>query len=443
MTERPRAADGPAAAAGVDLTPPKDLPAFARSAYESMPQLPPLTLTALQDGTTKRRIYVDGSGAVRIETFASPDATEPNGYEIYSGTSIARLVTIGLRAPLGSTGYGEIGEDPRVFVYAAMQAPWDGGAPVPGCEVATSPGEEYVAEPGRAWQYVGVETVAGRPTHHISCGGHDRWLDIETRLTLRDQTSAGISEVTEIAFGQPPADLFDNRQPEGVALISEEEYSCATDPVCMASPRPVPTLLPAPEGAEPLADLDVLIASALAADDALPAYEVVVAGSDTKNSGSTQRRVHHDGSGRYRVEWTQEPSYGPPSIWLVGDDYSYMTETTTDGASVFWRKQPSPGQEGRSGSYPLELPAECESGWQYLGVDLILDRPADHVGCPFDFGLTEYWIDRETHLVMRLVSPGDPGDPLSGTYVEEVVELQFVDQAPELFELPEGADVRP
>ena len=272
---------------------------------------------------------------------------------------------------------------------------------------------------------------------------HDRWLDIETRLTLRDQTSAGISEVTEITFGQPPADLFDNRRPEGVASISEEEYSCATDPVCMASPRPVPTLLPAPEGAEPPADLAALIASALAADDALPAYEVVVAGSDTKNPGSSQRRVHHDGSVRYRVEWTQEPSYGPPSIWLVGDDYSYMTETTTDGASVFWRKQPSPGQEGRSGSYPLEIPDDCESGWQYLGADLILDRPADHVACAGDFGSTEYWIDRETHLVMRVVSPGDPSDPRSGTYVEEVVELQFADQPPEVFELPEGADVRP
>ena len=89
----------------------------------------------------------------------------------------------------------------------------------------------------------------------------------------------------------------------------------------------------------------------------------------------------------------------------------------------------------------IEVPDECEGGWQYLGVDMILDRPADHLGCPGDYGLTESWIDRETHLVMRVTTP--PGDAQSGTFIEEITELQLVEQAPELFELPEGADVRP
>ena len=68
-----------------------------------------------------------------------------------------------------------------------------------------------------------------------------------------------------------------------------------------------------------------------------------------------------------------------------------------------------------------------------------VNRPADHIGCAGDTASTEYWIDRETHLVMRRLTSGDPQ---AGTDVEEVVDLEFVDQAPELFQLPDGADVR-
>ena len=89
------------------------------------------------------------------------------------------------------------------------------------------------------WRYVGLEYVAGRPTHHVACVG-DLWIDIETRLILRTQGPAvddagqpipvESTEVTEIAFGEQPAALFE--PPEGLARISEEEYSayiCARD----------------------------------------------------------------------------------------------------------------------------------------------------------------------------------------------------------------------
>ena len=89
------------------------------------------------------------------------------------------------------------------------------------------------------WRYVGLEYVAGRPTHHVACVG-DLWIDIETRLILRTQGPAvddagqpipvESTEVTEIAFGEQPAALFE--PPEGVARMSAEEYSayiCARD----------------------------------------------------------------------------------------------------------------------------------------------------------------------------------------------------------------------
>ena len=89
------------------------------------------------------------------------------------------------------------------------------------------------------WRYVGLEYVAGRPTHHVACVG-DLWIDIETRLILRTQGPAvddagqpipvESTEVTEIAFGEQPATLFE--PPEGLARISEDEYSayiCARD----------------------------------------------------------------------------------------------------------------------------------------------------------------------------------------------------------------------
>ena len=69
----------------LNLAPPADLPAFVRSAYEKMPELEPVTIT-FTDGTRTGRIYVDASGAIRTEWYASPDATEPECYTILNGT---------------------------------------------------------------------------------------------------------------------------------------------------------------------------------------------------------------------------------------------------------------------------------------------------------------------------------------------------------------------
>ena len=94
------------------------------------------------------------------------------------------------------------------------------------------PGEVGNGTVATGWRYVGLEYVAGRPTHHVACAG-DLWIDIETRLILRTQgpavddagqpIPAEFTEVTEIAFGEQPTALFE--PPEGPARMSMEEYT--------------------------------------------------------------------------------------------------------------------------------------------------------------------------------------------------------------------------
>lgn len=306
----------------------------------------------------------------------------------------------------------------------------------PGCEVAISPGEVYVDTPGRGWKYLGSEYVAGRPTHHVACGD-ELWIDTESRTTLRSRGAGLTIEATEVEFGQPPAELFELRQPQGVATISDDDYACSTDPYCSAPPRPVVTPPPAPGNMKAPADLDALVAAALVADKDLPAYEVVVENWSAKYPGSSSH-LRYDGAGRYRVEQTFEETPDPPSITLRGPDYQYSTELTTDGV-VFWRRT-TLNEDSRRISYPLRLPDQCARGWTFVGVDLVHDRPADHLTCPGVFGPDGYWIDRETHLVLRIQILQEER---SGTSVEEVAELRLVDQPAEFFELPKDADVRP
>ncbi len=99
----------------------------------------------------------------------------------------------------------------------------------------------------------------------------------------------------------------------------------------------------------------------------------------------------------------------------------------------------SPREDARSVSYPLALPDECPGGWQVVGVDLVRDRLADHLACPGIIVPDEYWIDRETHLVLRVQILREEQQ---GTDVEEVVDLRFGDLPAALFDLPKDADVR-
>jgi hypothetical protein len=398
-----------------------------------------MTITAVRDGTTKIRIYVDASGAIRIEEFASIDATEPARYTLYAGTTMAQLMEIG-----GQRVWHEqaeaISEDPRVFVYAELGAARS--APAPGCETAVSPGEEYAGEPARGWQYVAVEYVAGRPAHHVRCGD-DLWIDVATRLTLRSRaaaTGAGgflprfrMIEVTNVEIGQPPAELFQIRRPEGVEANSPEEYECAQNPACNATPAPFIT--PPPAAAEPATDGDVVVAAGVRAANELGAFDVVVERSSGLFPGSFERIVA-DGSGRFRIEWWSE-AWPERTIALIGPGYHHVTEQLTDGTPV-WRDRSSE-PDGPAPAYPLALPTTCDAGWDVIGVDEVRGRIADHFQCAAA-APSDYWIDRETHLVVRTF--GTP-DPATGWEVSEVVELRLGTTPAELFELPPGASPRP
>ena len=240
----------------LDLTPPANLPAFVLSAYDRMPQMPPVAITTHTDGSAKERIYVDRSGAVRIEHYAAPDAPEPDTYTILSGTRMARLATVG-PDKVWVDQDGAISEDPRVFLLAEME----GGAAYnqPGCEVAMSAGEVRNGTTASAWRYVATEYVIGRPTFHVTCGGGDLWIDVQTRLVMRSRGpvrnasfepvpgSSRTIEVTALDFGEQPADLFAIAPPAGVARMSSEAYQCQIDPAACPSLSP-----PQPAYAPPL-----------------------------------------------------------------------------------------------------------------------------------------------------------------------------------------------
>lgn len=219
----------------LSLEPPADVPAFVLSSYERLPQLPPLALTWHDSDSAKGRIYVDRSGAVRFDRFTSAEAAEPASYRILSPDHrISGMAPVESQPVWVEQGQEAIGEDPRVFLRTVLRA--DEG---PGCEMERDPSDVGNLTVAAGWRYVGLEDVAGRPTHHVACAG-DLWIDIETRLILRTQGPAvddagdpipvEFTEVTEIAFGEQPAALF--QPPEGVTRMSAEEYSayvCARD----------------------------------------------------------------------------------------------------------------------------------------------------------------------------------------------------------------------
>ena len=436
----------------VDLSikPPADLPGFVLSAYSAMPRLPSMTITVLEDGARVGRIYVDGAGPIRVEHFASPDATAPETYQVFNGTSRGELLVIDSR-PAWYEQDGAISEDPRVFVYAELGSASFGTGAEHGCEVAISPEEVYSYAPGNAWRYVGLETVAGRPAHHVACKGRgDLWIDVETRLTLRSQGvrrdeggwpiagTVHTVEVGAIEQGQPPASLFEIRRPEGVPALSADEYEhaqCVRSGYCGAPARPVVTPPPAP-GEKPRTEAAELVRLAEAARAGLAPYAVTFREMSTVGPAQDNRtRQLFDGTSRYRIERTSQfgTVWEATSVELAGDGYHYFGETQVDG-TMTW----SSSRRGGPSGYPLGITATCRDGWENRGVDLIAGRVADHVGC-VDEDAGEFWIDRATHLVLRTQVTEDAS---VGTRVQEVVDLQLGLVQGVEWELPPGALIR-
>jgi len=239
----------------LSLEPPADLQAFVLSSHDRLPELPPVAMTSIRNDSTKDRIYVDRSGAVRFEQYASIDAVEPTTYRILRDGRVGWLETVGSEN-VWVWAEEALGEDPRFELLTEIGTGEIGSGPIdfgrPGCEMTRNPDEAGNGTAATGWRYVGVEYVAGRPAHHVACVG-DLWLDIETRLILRsrmpllDDARQPIPgefrtiELTEIAFGEQPAALFDFAPPDGVASMRWEElgaYRCTRDPTCPGPPPP-------------------------------------------------------------------------------------------------------------------------------------------------------------------------------------------------------------
>ncbi len=151
----------------LSLEPPTDVAAFVLSSYERLPELPPLAMTWRDDdGSARGRIYVDRSGAVRFDRFASADATEPSSYTILSGGRISGMAPVESEAVWVEPGHEAFGDDPRVFIRTVLNS--EEG---PGCEMERDQSEAGDGTAGTGWSYVGAEVVAGRPTHHFACVG--------------------------------------------------------------------------------------------------------------------------------------------------------------------------------------------------------------------------------------------------------------------------------
>jgi hypothetical protein len=250
------------------LEPPADVPAYVSSTVDRLPQLPPVAFTLLASDGGSDRIYVDRSGAVRFERYASADAPDPTTSLLLSGNRVGRTVIVGSN-PVWIEQDGAIGEDPRGYLRAVTDL-WSGGGS--GCDLQPDPSADPAATQVPGWRYVGAELVAGRPAQHLACGGEDVWIDDATRLILRNRTQdvddagnpiAGAfhtSEVTKIEFGDQPASLFAFAPPPGVAAMSDATYGalCPGDTVALldyppcagtaaaATPTPEPTPIPTP-----------------------------------------------------------------------------------------------------------------------------------------------------------------------------------------------------
>jgi hypothetical protein len=259
------------------IEPPADVQAFVQSSDDRMPELPPVAFTTLDSDARKARIYVDRSGAVRIERYASTDATEPATTMIVSGNRFARSVTVG-----PDTVWVEqdeaIGEDPRVFI------PGLGGlGRGVSCESTGNPDDVGNATATTGWRYVGAEEVAGRPAHHVACDG-DLWIDDETRLILRSRApllddggqpipgAFHSIEVTEIEFAEQPAALFDFAPPPGIAPMSIEAYLdlCGPGQAAFLEGPPCSGTPPIPEGTSPPEPSPTSTALPIPSDCAVP-----------------------------------------------------------------------------------------------------------------------------------------------------------------------------
>jgi hypothetical protein len=436
----------------LSLDPPSDLQAYMVSVAQDSPIVRPMAFTVvrnepvedageIRDQRIFQRVYLDASGTVRIEQYASAEASEPATYAITASDRHFELASQGSEL----VWIEEVRPwDPLDWVFVTTAAYT--GVADRGCEMLEP-------DPSAGWEYVGLEEVLGRPVHHVRCDG-DFWVDVETRLVLRSQSSdvpARTAEVTSLEFGPQPAALFDTTRPDGLRTVTREEQGayedrqraaadCAADPICAAPTVPIVT--PPPASAAPSTeDVATLMARARAAREAAPPLHLTVTRWRSKGGDAGLQHLDYVRADRFRVEWGSDPVAGTPARTTIAVSVTegYESHSADDG-DVTWRHLSGPSRSFLP-AYWLDdtliaLPDECPGGSRYLGVDAVIAFTADHIECD----RTEYWIDRATGLVVRRQTPADE---MHGIEVVEVVDLAFGPTPDELLRLPEGAALEP
>ena len=166
---------------------------------ERLPELPPVALHHGWPTTIggSDRVYVDRSGAVRFERYASADATEATTSLLMSGTRVGRTVIVGSK-PAWIEQDGAIGEDPRGYLRA-----------VTGLLVRRRVGLRSEAGPERGRprrrRPQAGDTSAPTPSPGAQPSispvvASDVWIDDVTRLILRNRV-----QVTDDAGNPVPA----------------------------------------------------------------------------------------------------------------------------------------------------------------------------------------------------------------------------------------------
>ena len=360
------------------LEPPPNVDGYVAGAYEGLVDLPALTFTVVEVDGTKARYFYNGAGIIRHDHFSSPTDSQPSEFRIFTADVMAE------RADLNGQ---------PVWLQHDQQ-----GNPL--SEIAFASGLRVNC--GTAWDYVALEYLIGRPTHHVACGDSAMWMDVETTLPLRSINVQGADfptiqfDVLELAVGPQPSELF--VPPAGLAVMGDLEFNCASDPACESPPTPRPSLppivTPPPATGQFAAppDVDAFVAEVIAKYATLPALEMTIRSDGL--GGSTQTRYLYDGSGRQRHELVFDPAQPPTVQLLTGGHWYESFGQSPDGRSVW---QDHGLQEEVVGVRDFGLSWECREGWHDRGFDLVNDRPAHHLAC----GETEVWVDREWLMAVR------------------------------------------
>lgn len=399
----------------LSLEEPADLDGYVTAAYEGLVSLPALSITILEVEGTKVRFTWNGAGILRLDHYFSPNDAEPGVFRLYTDGVMAEQADLNGEA---------------IWLQYLGQ-----GSPL--SEIAMATGLNATCP--SPFEYVALEYLIGRPTHHVTCGSSAMWLDVQTGLPLRsvnDQEQPGFPtvefNVLELVVGPQPAELF--VPPAGLTVMNDLEFNCAQDPSCVSPPTPAPTTPPivrpraAPGTYATPSDINAFLAEVMRRHDTLPALEMLESGP----IGSPDARWHrfYDGSGRLRSEWIYDPSL-PPTVYLNDGEHSYESWGMTEDGRSIWRDW-GPSTEAEAPELG-GLGQACRSGWVHVGFDLIMERPAHHLVCRH----REIWIDLEWLFVTRAQTNPDPVSNYSS--LSEVLELRFVQPPADLFVLPEDA----